>query len=116
MSTTTAPIAPADLGEEATAWAVGGGIITMALFPLALPIILLTAATVIPLLLIPLALGLTGRRRCLADPARARPVEMGQLRAAPRRHRGLRPLWPARRDSLLSPPSRALRSDCLEHK
>jgi membrane protein implicated in regulation of membrane protease activity len=46
------------LAEEASAWAVGGGIITMALFPLALPIILLTAATVIPLLLVALALGL----------------------------------------------------------
>jgi hypothetical protein len=58
MSTTTTPIAPADLAEEGAGWAVGGGIVSMALFPLALPIILLTAAAALPLLLIPLALGL----------------------------------------------------------
>src|SRR5215212_1121980 len=37
MSTTTTPTTPADLADEASAWAVGGGILTMALFPLALP-------------------------------------------------------------------------------
>jgi|SRR5215216_3809861 len=58
MSTTTTRATPADLAEEASAWAVGGGILTMALFPLALPIILLTAAAALPLFLIPLALGL----------------------------------------------------------
>jgi len=58
MSTTTTPTTPADLADEASAWAVGGGILTMALFPLALPIILLTAAAAIPLLLVALAVGL----------------------------------------------------------
>jgi hypothetical protein len=58
MSTTTTPTTPADLADEGSAWAVGGGIVTMALFPLALPLILLTAAAALPLVLIPLALGL----------------------------------------------------------
>ena len=58
MSTTTTPIAAAELADEASAWAVGGGVITVALFPIALPIILLTVAAILPLVLIPLALGL----------------------------------------------------------
>jgi hypothetical protein len=58
LSTTTTPTTPADLADEASAWAVGGGILTVALFPLALPIVLLTAAAALPLLLIPMALGL----------------------------------------------------------
>ena len=52
MSTTASPTTPAELADEASAWAVGGGLITMALFPLALPLILLTAAAAIPLLLL----------------------------------------------------------------
>jgi hypothetical protein len=47
-----------DFGSELSAWLVGGGIITMALFPLALPLILLLAIGAIPLLLVPLAGGL----------------------------------------------------------
>ena len=47
-----------DVASELSAWLVGGGIITMALFPLALPFILLTAAAAIPFLLVPLAVGL----------------------------------------------------------
>jgi hypothetical protein len=58
MSARATTPAAADLAEEASAWAVGGGIITMALFPLALPILLLTAAAVIPLLLLGLAVAL----------------------------------------------------------
>jgi hypothetical protein len=58
MSTKITPATPAELTEEASAWAVGGGIVTMALFPLALPIILLTAVAAIPLLLIALGVGL----------------------------------------------------------
>jgi hypothetical protein len=58
MSTETTPATPAELTEEISAWAVGGGIVTMALFPLALPIILLTAAAAIPFLLVPIAFGL----------------------------------------------------------
>jgi hypothetical protein len=44
--------------DGASALLVGAGVITMALFPLALPIIVLTAVAVLPLLLLPLALGL----------------------------------------------------------
>jgi hypothetical protein len=58
MPTSTTPATRAELAEEASAWAVGGGIITMALFPPAVPIILLTAAAAIPLLLVALAVGL----------------------------------------------------------
>jgi membrane protein implicated in regulation of membrane protease activity len=46
------------LADELSAWLVGGGILTMALFPLALPIIALTAVAAIPLVLVALALGL----------------------------------------------------------
>jgi membrane protein implicated in regulation of membrane protease activity len=37
---------------------VGGGVVTMALFPLALPIIILTVVATLPLLLVALAAGL----------------------------------------------------------
>jgi hypothetical protein len=49
---------PAELAEEASAWAIGGGILTFALFPLVLPILLLTAAFVLPFLLAGLAIAL----------------------------------------------------------
>jgi membrane protein implicated in regulation of membrane protease activity len=39
----------------ASGWLVGGGLITLALFPLAIPIIALTAIAVLPFLLVPLA-------------------------------------------------------------
>ena len=58
MSTSATSTTAAELAEEASAWAVGAGIITMALFPLALPILLLTAAAAIPLLLLGLAVAL----------------------------------------------------------
>lgn len=38
----TAP-SPADIAEELSAWVVGGGAVTMALFPLALPFLILLA-------------------------------------------------------------------------
>jgi hypothetical protein len=41
--------------DELSAWNVAGGVLSMALFPLAIPLLLLTAVFVIPLLLIPLA-------------------------------------------------------------
>lgn len=47
-----------ELVDEASNWAVGGGIVTMALFPLALPILALTAIALLPLLLPLLAAGL----------------------------------------------------------
>jgi hypothetical protein len=49
---------PSDLAEEFTFWAVGGGILIVALFPVALPILLLTAAFVVPFLFAGLAIAL----------------------------------------------------------
>ena len=51
------PHAP-DVFEEASAWAVGGGVLSFALFPFALPILLLTVAFVLPFLLAGLAIAL----------------------------------------------------------
>ena len=47
-----------DVAHEVSVWAVGGGIIVTALFPLAIPILALTAVAVLPLLLPVVALGL----------------------------------------------------------
>jgi hypothetical protein len=47
-----------DVTEEVTAWAVGGGILTVALFPVALPVLLLTAAFLIPFALAGVAIAL----------------------------------------------------------
>jgi hypothetical protein len=43
-----------EVTHELVGWAVGGGIITMALFPFALPLLMLTAVVLVPL--VPLAL------------------------------------------------------------
>jgi hypothetical protein len=48
----------AEVADEISKWTVGGGIITMALFPLALPILALTAIAALPLLVPVLAMGL----------------------------------------------------------
>ena len=47
----------AEVADEISKWTVGGGIITMALFPLALPIIALTALAALPLVVPALAAG-----------------------------------------------------------
>jgi hypothetical protein len=47
-----------DVVEEASAWAFGGGVLTFALFPFALPILLLTVAFVLPFALAGLAIAL----------------------------------------------------------
>jgi hypothetical protein len=47
-----------DVAHEVSTWAVGGGIIATALFPLAIPILALTAVAVLPLLLPVVAVGL----------------------------------------------------------
>ena len=47
----------AELVEETSTWLVGGGVITLALFPLALPIVALTAIALIPFLLPVVAVG-----------------------------------------------------------
>jgi hypothetical protein len=44
--------------EEVSKWGVGLGILTMSLFPLALPILILTAVALLPLVLPVIALGL----------------------------------------------------------
>jgi hypothetical protein len=53
----TAP-SRAEIVDELSKWTVGLGIITLALFPLAVPILVLTAVATLPLLLPALALGL----------------------------------------------------------
>ena len=47
-----------DVAYEVSVWAVGGGIIVTALFPLAIPILVLTAVAVLPLVLPVVAVGL----------------------------------------------------------
>jgi hypothetical protein len=49
---TTRPTQPTrtELTNEASAWLVGGGVITVALFPLALPALILTMLALIPFL------------------------------------------------------------------
>jgi hypothetical protein len=47
-----------DVASELSDWAVGGGIITIALFPLAIPIIALTAVALLPFALVPLVAAL----------------------------------------------------------
>jgi Flp pilus assembly protein TadB len=54
---TNAPT-PTELTDTLSDWAVGGGILTVALFPLALPILALTAVALVPLLVPVLAIGL----------------------------------------------------------
>jgi hypothetical protein len=54
MNSESNPPSRAEITDEFYKWAVGGGIVTMALFPLALPLIALTAIAVLPLLLIAL--------------------------------------------------------------
>jgi hypothetical protein len=48
----------AEVADEISKWTVGLGIISFALFPLSLPILILTAVAVLPLLLPALAVGL----------------------------------------------------------
>jgi hypothetical protein len=57
MPTTSSRPSASDLAQETTAFAVGAGILVMALFPLAIPILALTAVALFPLLVVPLALG-----------------------------------------------------------
>jgi hypothetical protein len=48
----------AEIADELSAWAVGGGIITAAVFPLALPILALTGVAMLPFVVVPLAVAL----------------------------------------------------------
>jgi Flp pilus assembly protein TadB len=47
-----------DVADTLSEWAVGGGIVTIALFPLALPILALTAVALLPLLVPVIGVGL----------------------------------------------------------
>jgi hypothetical protein len=51
-------IDPADLARELSTWAVGLGIIAVALFPLAVPLVALTALAALPLVLLALVVAL----------------------------------------------------------
>jgi hypothetical protein len=57
MNTESSAHSGAEFVDEVSKWTVGGGIVTVALFPLALPILVLTAVAVLPLLLPVLAAG-----------------------------------------------------------
>ena len=48
----------AEVTDEISKWTVGAGIITVALFPLAIPIVVLTAVALVPLLVPLAAIGL----------------------------------------------------------
>jgi hypothetical protein len=58
MTTRTAQHSYLEVLDESIFWLVGGGILTVALFPISLPLILLTVAGVLPFLLVPAALTL----------------------------------------------------------
>jgi Flp pilus assembly protein TadB len=58
MNTESSTHSRDELLTVASGWLVGGGLITMVLFPLAIPILALTAIAVLPFVLIPLAVAL----------------------------------------------------------
>jgi hypothetical protein len=60
MNPETTASARAEITDEISKWTVGGGIVTLALFPLALPILILTAVALLPLLVPVLAIALLG--------------------------------------------------------
>jgi hypothetical protein len=85
-----------EIAEEISKWTVGGGIVTLALFPLAVPLLVLTAVAALPLVLIPLA-------GALAAGVVAVPV----LLVLALGRRAVRALRPARTAEEASPESRA---------
>src|SRR5262245_31625938 len=86
--------------DTASDYLVGGGIITMALFPLALPLVALLIVAVLPLVVVAIALGLIGA--VLAAPViliRSLSRRLAPMRAARREDhvfRGNRPVMGAR--------------------
>jgi hypothetical protein len=58
MDTKPAAHSPTDVADELSGWLVGGGIVTMALFPFAIPILLLTAVFTAPLVILGIAAAL----------------------------------------------------------
>ena len=69
--------------DEVSNWLVGGGIVTMALAPLALPGMALLLVAAIPLLALGLAGGSSPRSADRADPALTRPRDAGQRAEGP---------------------------------
>jgi membrane protein implicated in regulation of membrane protease activity len=84
----------AEVVDEVSKWTVGLGILGVALAPLALPIIVLTAAALLPLLVVPLALAIV-----------AAPVLL--VRGLVRRVRQRRESSSSRSESRFMPRSRA---------
>jgi hypothetical protein len=94
MATSSRTLTAADLIDGTLGLLVGGGIVTMALFPLAIPLLALTAVALIPLLLIPLAAGLVAApflllRRLFRTAAHTVNNEKQAAKDGPRRGRGL---------------------------
>jgi hypothetical protein len=58
MNNSRTPLSAADTASEAAGVMIGLGVLTMALFPFALPFLLLTVAFAAPLLLLPLVAAL----------------------------------------------------------
>jgi hypothetical protein len=58
MKAETTPRSRAEIVDEVSKWTVGTGIVAVALFPLALPILILTLVAVLPLVVPLLAVGL----------------------------------------------------------
>ncbi len=58
MSRQSSKDSPAELLDELSDWAVGGGIVAMALFPFAVPLVALTAVALLPLLAMSIAVGI----------------------------------------------------------
>jgi hypothetical protein len=58
MNAESAPRSRAEVVDEVSKWTVGSGIILVALFPLSLPILILTLVAVLPLVVPLLAVGL----------------------------------------------------------
>ena len=77
MSSESTPNSRAEIVDEVSKWAVGGGIVIVALFPLALPILILTAVAVLPLLLPVVAAG--GRRAAVRRHAVRRRADVERL-------------------------------------
>jgi O-antigen/teichoic acid export membrane protein len=86
----------ADVADTLSDWTVGGGMITMALFPLALPIIALTAVALLPLVVPVLAIGLLAAVVALPILA-ARAVGRGLRKGRGRTHTAEQAPTPAHR-------------------
>jgi hypothetical protein len=82
--------------DEIWKWTVGGGILVVALAPLALPILILTIVALLPLAVPLLALGLVAGAVALPI-ILVRRLARSVKGFGPRRRRGERPAEPARR-------------------